>query len=155
MAAITAKSRARLRLDATTKLPPAEVLRILKATATDVKGGGLSLLTSGVQNLGARVNIETEEAGRLGISITSGKRIVELCTFSATAVVNAAGQTVVRIGGLETYKTSQEKFLAIVPMGPKSIAGIAPYKALLEAVRRAILAEDADAVITVAVPEQT
>lgn len=40
-------------------------------------------------------------------------------------------------------------------MGPKSIAGVAPYNAFLDAVRGAVATEDADAVITVAVPEQT
>lgn len=152
MAAITAKSRAQLRLEAVTKLAPDEALRIVKAAAGTVKGGGVSLLTSGVQNLGAQVHVETEASDRLGLSINSGKRIIELCTFSATAVTSADGRTTLRVGGLETYKTSQEKFLALIPMGPKSIAGIAPYKAFLDAVKRAVLTEDTDAEITVAVP---
>jgi hypothetical protein len=153
MTAITAKSRSQLRLEATTSLSPADALGLVRQAAGNVKGGGTSLLTSGLQNIGAQINIEREGTNALAMSITSGKRLIELCTFSAR--VNGAradGKTVLQVGGLETYKTNQSKFLMIIPTGPKTIAGMAPYKRFLDAVAEALRAREPNAEITVDVP---
>jgi hypothetical protein len=149
--AVTAKTRSRTALRATTTLKPAEALAVVKQAATQAKGGGMSLMTSGVVNAGAQVHIEQESPDRLALSITSGKRLVELCTFSAVA--HAGGRkTTLTVGGLATYKTSQSRMLGIIPMGPASIPGFSLYKRFLDAVEAQLLAADPEATVSVAVP---
>lgn len=84
---VSAQTRASLSLTGSTRLDPATVLATVKTAAAGVKGGGASLLTTGLQNLGAQVNVENERDSHLALSVTSGKRLVELCTFSAVAQV--------------------------------------------------------------------
>jgi hypothetical protein len=149
--AITAKNRAQLALRATTKLPARNALDVVRAAAGEVRGGGASLLTSGVQNLGAQVHIEVESSNKLGMSITSGKRLIELCTFTAEAVEDGEGTTTLRVGGLESYRTNQPTYL-FIPVGPKSIAGYDPYKRLLSQVATALAAADPRAHVSVQTP---
>jgi hypothetical protein len=85
----------------------------------------------------------------MALSITSGKRLVKLCTFSAAAQNGPSG-TEVKIGGLETYKTTQSTVLGFIPVGPKMIAGYAPYKAFLNAVATALRSADDAATVTIA-----
>lgn len=149
--AVTAKARSQTALQASTSLEPEAVLALVKQAAGAVRGGGASLLTSGVQNLGAETHVEQESPTGLRLSITSGKRLMELCTFSA--VVQAKdGRTTLRIGGLETYKTSQPRLFYLIPTGPKSIAGFSPYKRLLEQVATQLRATDTSAAITIGAP---
>ena len=151
--AMSAKSRARLRLDATTALPPPDVLDAVRQAIGAVKGGGASLLTSGLQNLGAQVNVERESPNHLALSITSGKRIFELCTFSArVAATNTDGKTRLQIGGLETYKTNQTRLYMVIPLGPKRIAGYDPYKRFLDAVASVLNQRDPAAQISIETP---
>lgn len=105
-------------------------LALVKAATGEAKGGGASLLTSGLTNAGAQVHVEQEKPERLSMSTTSGKRLVELCTFSATARQNG-GKTELTVGGLETYKTKQETLLYLIPLGPKAIHGFSLYKRFL------------------------
>lgn len=149
--AVTAKGRSQTALYATTNLEPPAVLALVKQATGAVKGGGASLLTSGVQNLGAETHVEHEEPAGLRLSITSGKRLLELCTFSA-AVKTENGQTALRIGGLETYKTSQPRLFYLIPTGPKSIAGFSAYKRFLEHVAAQLRANDGAAAVAVGVP---
>jgi hypothetical protein len=151
--AITAKNRARLTLRATTTLSKKNALNLVRAAAGEVRGGGASLLTSGVQNLGAQIHIEVASASRLGMSITSGKRIVELCTFSAEAVEDGEGVTTLRVGGLETYRTNQPTYL-FIPVGPKSIAGYDPYKRFLNHLAAELAKVDPQATVSVDTPNQ-
>lgn len=154
--AASAKIRAQLRLAATTALPLQDVFNIVRQAAGTVKGGGASLLTSGLQNLGAQVNIERESANRLAMSITSGKRIFELCTFSARGASSGANdKTRLYIGGLETYKTNQSKLYGIIPLGPKRIAGYDPYQRFLNAVATALSERDPSAQISIEMPSTT
>jgi hypothetical protein len=150
--AITAKNRARLALRATTTLDPAAVLQIVQGATGEVKGGGASLLTSGLANLGAQVHVEATNGNTLRLSITSGKRLVELCTFSAEATASG-GKTQLRVGGLDTYKTVQEKLFMLIPVGPKAINGIDIYKRYLHAVEQGLRKTDAKASIDISVPE--
>lgn len=150
--AITAKTRSQLALRATTKISAKDALDLVRAGAGEVRGGGASLLTSGVQNLGAQVHIEVESGNRLGLSITSGKRLVELCTFSADAVENGEGVTTLRVGGLETYRTTQPTYL-FIPVGPKAIAGYDPYKRFLNHIANALAVADPRATVSVHTPE--
>lgn len=150
--AITAKSRSKTALKASTTLSPADALALVKAATGEAKGGGASLLTSGITNAGAQVHIEQEQPERLSMSITSGKRVVELCTFSA-AVRQNGGKTELTVGGLETYKTKQETLLYFIPLGPKAIHGFSLYKRFLDQVAARLKAQDAEASVTVAVPE--
>jgi hypothetical protein len=128
-------------LHAETRLPSAEVLSIVKQAAGYVKGGGASLLTSGIQNVGARIHVTAESEDRLALAITSGKQLITLATLPATVEVRN-GVTLLQVGGLLAYRTTQGAFLGVVPTGPKAIAGISLYKRFLEEVRTRILAKD-------------
>lgn len=139
---IAMTNRAQLHLTATTYMPAGRVLEHVMIAAARVKGGGASLLTTGLQNAGAQVNIEGQASDRLALSITSGRRLVELCTFSARVTVDPTGATTLRVGGLDTYKTSQSTVLGFIPVGPKMIAGYAPYKRFLDEVRAELAAAD-------------
>lgn len=140
---MSARTRAQLHLSVSTFMPVPLALEHVKIAAARVKGGGASLLTTGLQNAGAQVNIEAETADRLAMSITSGRRLIELCTFSACATIDpATGATVLHIGGLETYKTSQSTILGFIPAGPKMIAGYAPYKRFLDECRAELATAD-------------
>ena len=143
---VTAKARARTALTAELSLSGDKALDVVKAATGDVKGGGASLLTSGLQNLGAEVHVEKESTDRLHMSITSGKRIVELCTFSAVVQADN-GVTNLTVGGLETYKTNQQKLFYFIPVSPKSIAGIGPYKRFLQEVEAQLQQADPEATI--------
>ncbi len=152
----SAKARARLQLAATTVLSSSDALDVVRQVAGTVKGGGSSLLTSGLQNLGAQVNVERESPDRLALSITSGKRIFELCTFSArVARPGTDGKTRLYVGGLETYKTNQTRLYMIIPLGPKQIAGYDPYKRFLNAVASALRERDPSAQILIETPSAT
>jgi hypothetical protein len=146
--AVTAKSRATRALRATTSITPGEALGAIRSAAAAVKGGGASMLTSGIANVGAQVHIEREQPNKLWLSIQSGKRLVELSTFTAEAQ-NADGRTTVRVGGLDSYKTVQSKFLGVVPTGPKAIHGIDLYKRYLTAVQNELLRLDPSAQVTI------
>ena len=152
--AMTAMVRAGTALRATTTLEPAAVLALVRRATGAVKGGGASLLTSGVQNLGAQAHVEHERPDWLTLSITSGKRLVELCTFSASVDVRN-GRTSLRVGGLETYKTSQSRLFYLIPTGPKSIAGFSPYKRFLDQVAAELRANDTGAEISIGIPTAT
>lgn len=145
---MSASNRAKLHLEASLAVHPVAVLQNVRVAAQQVKGGGASLLTTGLQNIGAQVNVEREAHDRLVLSITSGKRLVELCTFSA--VVRPDGQnTALCVGGLETYRTTQSTMLGFIPVGPKMIAGYAPYKRFLEAVAAHLQGLSADATVRI------
>lgn len=151
--AMSAKTRSQLRLYATTDLSQSDALAAVRQATNLVKGGGSSLLTSGLQNIGAQVNVERESPDRLALSITSGKRIFELCTFSARVTgPDANGKTRLYVGGLETYKTNQTKLYMIIPLGPKQIAGYDPYKRFLSSVAAALSERDPSAQISIATP---
>jgi hypothetical protein len=153
MPAVTATNRAKRRLQATTALAAPDVLGLVKQSTESAKGGGASLLTSGIANVGARVHVEVEGPAALGLSITSGKRVVELCSFTARVAPGEGGATVLTVGGLESYKTSQPRVLGFIPSGPKSILGYDLYKRYLDGLARAIQSADASAQVVVAVPE--
>lgn len=150
--AVTAKSRSTLALRAATKLDPADALDLVATAAGEVKGGGASLLTTGLVNVGAQVHVERRRDGHLALSITSGKRLVELCTFSARATPQN-GKTSLQVGGLETYKTSQSKFLYLIPIGPKLIMGYDPYKRFLQGVATALRGKDPGAAVQIDVTQ--
>ena len=147
---ITAKQRATFALRGTSSLAPEKVLEIIEGASGVAKGGGKSLLTTGFTNLGAQVNIHRRTATQLDLSLTSGKKLVELGTLSAEATAGLEGRTKVRIGGLDTYKTQQSKFLFIIPVGPKQIYGMDLYKRFLKAVSDELLAADPSAKLDMA-----
>ncbi len=149
---ITAKQRAMTALHAITSLSHADAITAIKRAAGAVKGGGASLLTTGVANIGAQVNIMREQNNTLKFSLTSGKQLVELCTFTAE-VKDDGGKRTVRVGGLDTYKTQQRKLWFLIPVGPKQIYGMAPYKKFLDAVAAELTTSDPNASITIAQPE--
>jgi hypothetical protein len=145
---ITARSRATLSLQATTKLEADDVLAIVAEAAGDVKGGGASLLTTGVRNFGAEVQVASRHAERLELVVTSTRGLVSLMTLTARTT-RAEGRTSLTIS-IGTYKTQQSKFLMLVPTGPKYIHGMAPYKQFLETVERMLTARDPQVVVTIA-----
>jgi hypothetical protein len=142
---LTAKNRASLHLEGTTAVPKELVMDLLEVTASTVKGGGASLLTSGVLNIGAHINIVDSNDGGFEFAMNSGKDMVELCTFGAKISTNADGKTVMRIGGLDTYKTVQSKMYGFIPAGPKMIHGMDPYKRYLNAILEELTSKDPEA----------
>jgi hypothetical protein len=149
--AVTAKARARTALLAGTNLSLGDALDVVKAATNLAKGGGTSLMTSGVVNVGAQIHIEEEHPDRLELSITSGKRVVELCTFAAIAV-QEEGWTSLTVGGLQSYKTSQSRLFGFIPMGPASITGFSLYKRFLNAVSTQLQTADPEASISIQDP---
>lgn len=143
------KTRAGLTLTATTHLDVPASLHAVKAAAGRVKGGGTSLLTTGLQNLGAQIQVERETPSALTLSLTSGRRLVELCTFTAVAA-QAGDVTTLRVGGLQTYRTTQSTVLGFIPVGPKMIAGMAPYKKFLAELDDELRRADPGADVTIA-----
>jgi hypothetical protein len=150
--AIAAKTRAQLSLHARTALPAEKALALVRAATNEVRGGGARLLTSGMQNIGAQVHVEMASDTRLGLSITSGKRLIELCTFSAEAAPGDDGLTDLRVGGLESYRTNQPTYM-FIPVGPKSIAGYDLYKRFLAHIANALANADARASVSVQTPD--
>lgn len=148
---ITAKQRAATSLKATTSLSEAEVITVIKRAAGEIKGGGAGLLTTGPQNIGAHVNIVREQGSTLSLSLSSGKKLIQLCTFSAK-VTSVGDKRTVQVGGLQTYKTSQSKLFFLIPIGPKQIFGMAPYKNFLEAVASGLRAADPRATVSISQP---
>lgn len=146
---VTAKARSTTRLTGTSALTTEEVLGVVREGAASVKGGGASLLTTGVWNIGAHITVVRETTDGLELSLTSGKKLVELCTFSADVLAAESSRVRVRVGGLETYKTTQEKMLGFIPVGPKMIPGMSPYKKFLSAVRERLTALDPSAELTI------
>lgn len=149
---LTAKARASVSAWGTTALPPQKTLAVIREAAAAVKGGGKSLLTTGMMNLGAQVNLVGQSPTLLTFSLTSGKQLIELCTFSAEASPNGAGRTAIRIGGLETYKTQQRKAYLFIPVGPKQILGMDPYKRFLNVAVDALRAADPTADLVIQQP---
>ena len=155
--AITAKSKVQFRLAATTVLSPSDALNIIRQSATTVKkGGGVNAMNFNLLNMKAQVNVERESADRLALSITSFDRRVELCTFSArVSSSNSDGKTRLQIGGLETYKTTQQKMFIFIPVGPKSIWGYPLYRHFLDVVASALSQSDPSAQVSVETPSAT
>lgn len=147
--AITAKQRSRTALRGDTALRGPDVLTLIKTAASGVKGGGASLLTTGVRNIGAQLNLESESPTTLHLSLSSGKRLVDLCSFTAVVGSDGAGRTTVRVGGLDAYRTQQQKYLYFIPVGPKQILGMAPYKHFLQLAAELISEADPSARLTV------
>jgi hypothetical protein len=156
MAGITTKARVQLRLVATTVLSPSDILSVVRQVVGDTKkGGGVNVLNFSVLNMSARVNIAHEFPNRLALSITSLDRRVELCSFSARVTEpDANGKTRLQIGGLETYKTTQQRVLMLIPVAPASIWGYPLYKHFLDVVAAALSQRDPSASVSIAIPSQ-
>ncbi|MDR3165844.1 MAG: hypothetical protein LBU13_09745 [Synergistaceae bacterium] len=146
---LTVKQRASLHLEGTTSIDRETVMNLLEATAGTVKGGGASLLTTGLWNIGAHINIVNRSEGGFEFALNSGKDLVELCTFGASVHSDDAGNTVLRVGGLDTYTTSQSKVYGFIPAGPKMIHGMDPYKRYLNAVLEEIKNRDPEAELVI------
>lgn len=155
--ALTAKSKVQFRLAATTMLSPSDVLNVVRQAAAAVKkGGGVNAMNFNLLNMKAQVNVERESADRLALSITSFDRRVELCTFSARVAISSSdGRTRLQIGGLETYKTTQQKMLIFIPVAPKSIWGYPLYRHFLDVVASALSQSDPSVQVTVETPSAT
>jgi hypothetical protein len=146
---MSVQQRAQVKLQGSTDLSPDKVLALIKRAATSTKGGGASLLTTGIQNLGAQIHVEGEGESGLSLSLTSAKKISRL--GSLTADVRRSGErTNVRVGGLQEYKTNQTAVLGFIPMGPKMIPGYDLYKRFLNAIADEIRGADPSADVTIA-----
>ena len=127
--AITAKARAQTALRATTSLEPAEALAAVKEAASRVHGSTPEPLTTGLMEVGGQVQVEEEAAGRLGLSITGGKRMFELCTLSAGAGARTAAPS---SGRRSRAVQDQPAANPADPVSPKKIIGFGTYKAFLD-----------------------
>jgi hypothetical protein len=146
---ITVKQRASLHLEGTTSIDRAVLMNLIEATAGTVTGGGASLLTTGLWNIGAHINIADRTDDSFEFAMNSGKNLVELCTFGAMVYTDDSGMTVLRIGGLDTYTTSQNKMYGFIPAGPKMIHGMDPYKRYLKAISEEINNKDPEAQLVI------
>lgn len=102
---------------------------------------GLIAGLEGLAHVGATVHVEAEGPNSLGLSISSGKRLVELCRFDAHAET-VDGRTQLRVGGLTSYKTAQSRLLGFIPFGPTVIHGFDPYRRLLSAIEASLRRRD-------------
>ncbi len=130
--AIIAKTRAQLALHATTRLHQKKTLDLVRVAVGAVRGGGTSLLTSGLQNIGAQVHVERASDSALALSITSGKRLIELCTFSAHVTNGSDGMTLLRVGGLEILPHLTTEDVRVHPGRPEVDRGIRRVQAIPE-----------------------
>lgn len=149
MPGLTAKSRATLQLRATTVLDPEQVLRLVKEAAGKVTPAGIgrALLLSGLGAAKAKVEVTSEEPGRINMSVSAP--MGTLCSWPATTEARE-GKTVLTVGPLGNYATSQSTMLGVVPAGPKSIPGMDTYKRFLDQVQQSLAAADPTASVTVA-----
>lgn len=147
--ALGSKHRAGIGLRAQTVLPADEVAALVRDLCVEVKGGGKSLLTTGVWNVGA--NLVVQGSGRsFMVSIQSGGILKgnELCRFPVKVHERATGSEVV-IGGLAKYRTHQLKVFYVAPISPKRIEGFDPYRRFLDVVAAELLARDATSAATI------
>lgn len=145
---ITAKQRATYRLTGTTTLAPSEIFRLTKDLGAEVKGGGKSLVTTGLWNLGAHVEVVSEASDSQQLEIRSLKKKYTVAKFRARANVSD-GKTSITVGGLDWYQTHQQKLLLFIPIGPKMIEGMDPYHRFIDALGSAIRSQDPSAQITI------
>ena len=61
----------------------------------------------------------------------------------------------IQIGGLETYKTTQQKMLIFIPVAPKTIWGYPLYRYFLDVVASALSQSDPSAQVSVETPSAT
>jgi len=147
--ALGSKHRAGIGLRAQTVLAPDDVADLVRELCVEVKGGGKSLLTTGVWNVGA--NLVVQGGGRsYMVSIQSGGILKgnELCRFPVKVLERATGCELV-IGGLAKYRTHQLKVFYVAPISPKRIEGFDPYRRFLDVVAAELLARDASAAATI------
>ncbi|QCV96493.1 hypothetical protein [Acidipropionibacterium acidipropionici] len=149
---ITAKNRASLRLTGTTAMPPAQVLQTLTEAVANVKGVSTAgqIAFSSLWTIGAHVEIVGRTDSELRLALNSGKNLVELCTFRARVTADGSGRTNITVGGLETYKTTQQTYMGFIPAGPKMITGMPPYKNFLNGVSSLISERDRTAQVSIA-----
>ncbi|MDN5996611.1 MAG: hypothetical protein L0I14_08090 [Acidipropionibacterium jensenii] len=149
---ITAKDRASLCLTGTTAMNPDQVMQTLTEAVANIKGIGKAsdLAFASLWSIGAHVEIVRRSDTELDLAMNSGKNLIELCTFKARATSDSSGHTHIVVGGLDTYKTSQEKYMGFIPVGPKLITGMAQYKNFLNGVSKLLTARDNTAQVTIA-----
>jgi hypothetical protein len=154
MAAITTKARVQLRLVANTVPSSSDILSVVRQAVGDTKKGGrVNVLNFNVLNMSAQVTIARELPNRLALSITRLDRRVELCTFSARVTrLNTNGKARLQIGGLEIYKTTQQRVLMLIPIMPASIWGYPLYEHFLDVVAVALSQRDPSANVFIAIP---
>lgn len=149
---ISAADRASLCLSGTTAMTPEQVFETLTQATTTVKGIGKAsdLAFATLSSIGAHVDIMQRTSTEMKLAMNSGKNLIELCTFRARVASDGSGRTRVTVGGLDTYKTSQEKLMYFIPVGPKYIKGMAQYKNFLNGLSGLLTAKDSTAQLQIA-----
>jgi hypothetical protein len=148
---ITVAQRASFMLEAESSLSTEALIQIVKDAAGEVKGGGKGLLSAGITALGATVSVGRETPNSVSLSINSTKKLSgdSLCTFTASvAALSGSSTQRLTVGGLDKYNIKQDKLLYFIPVGPKLIPGMDPYKRFLEAIATKIKGADAKALVT-------
>jgi hypothetical protein len=134
------KEEAQVKLEATTSVEPARALLLVRRVADEIRAPAASFSLGRFEvGAGQRVVVEAGDDSRLSLEITNMK-VARFCTFSAE-VRAIDGVTTLRVGPLESFKTSQGTFL-FIPMGPKLLVGFPLYKQFLEAVADELRALD-------------
>lgn len=141
---ITAKNRASLCLTGTTAMTPDQVMQTLTDAVASVRGVGkiTDHAFASLWTIGAHVEIARRSNTEIELVMNSGKNLIEICTFRARATPDGSGRTRVVIGGLDSYKTTQEKYIGLIPVGPKLITGMAQYKHFLDSLSKLFAQRD-------------
>jgi hypothetical protein len=143
--AITHRQRAKTAVWARLAIGPADALDLVRSAASTVKGGGASLLTTGIRNLGAQIVVESASDQELNMCVQSAQGLVDLCRFAVEARRHGE-RTVLRVGGLSSYGTTGTRLkilgIPVAPLSPKGIHGFDPYRRFLDEV--AVLLQRAD-----------
>ena len=138
---------AQLRLDATTSVAPTRALLLVRRVADEIRAPAASFSLGRFEvGAGQRVVVEEGDDSRLSLAITNMK-VARFCTFSAEARA-VDGRTVLHVGPLESFKTSQGSFF-FIPTGPKLLVGFQLYKQFLEAIAAELRALDGACQVTI------
>ncbi len=132
-----------------TSLPAPEAASLVRELCAAVRGGGASILTTGIADIGANLVVDGDGTS-FRVAIQSGGLLKGFprCRFPVVARTFANG-TELEVGGLEQYRTHQMKVLHVVPVTPKRIEGFDPYRRFLDALAAELLARDPSASVRI------
>lgn len=134
--------KAQLRLRASLACSAEEALGAVKRVAD---------ATNPPMRAGARVGpVLEEEDGALLLSITN-LRDVSVCEFPARAQLDG-DHTVLVVGGLAYYRTTQDRLFGFIPFGPTLVGGYGLYEKMLAAIAEELRGMEPEAAISVGFP---
>src|SRR6266550_614859 len=115
-----------------TGLSADRVAEISKAVGDSTKGD----ILIGMNN----VRFEGASPGRTNFSIRALGNRLELMTFHVAIQDRASGSSATT--RIDTYKTSQQKYFGLIPVGPKRMAAYQTYRRFMENLVAAVQAQE-------------